>query len=72
MNNYQERVEVRIRLEKERREVERVREEEKKNQEMLLQVREVVGGDVNKVGDAGVVGKIKEAKETFEKAVTQT
>ena len=39
---------------------------------MLLQVREVVGGDVNKVGDAGVVGKIKEAKETFEKAVTQT
>jgi hypothetical protein len=59
MKSHQERVEVRIRLEKERREVERVREEEKKNQEMLLQVREVVGGDVIKVGDAGVVGKIK-------------
>jgi hypothetical protein len=72
MKSYQERLEVRIRLEKERREVERVREEEKKSQEMLLQVREVVGGDVNKVGDAGVVGKIKEAKETFENAVTQT
>ena len=72
MKSYQERLEVRIRLEKERRAAERAREEEKKSQEMLLQVREVVGGDVNKVGDAGVVGKIKEAKETFEKAVTQT
>ena len=39
---------------------------------MLLQVREVVGVDVKKVGDASVVEKIKEAKETFEKAVTQT
>ena len=72
MKSYQERLEVRIRLEKERRAAERAREEEKKSQEMLLQVREVVGGDVNKFGDAGVVGKIKEAKETFEKAVTQT
>jgi hypothetical protein len=39
---------------------------------VLIKVREVVGGDVKKVGDATVVEKVKEAKETFEKAVTQT
>ena len=37
---------------------------------MLLKVREVVGGDVKKVGDASVVEKVKEAKEGFEKATT--
>jgi hypothetical protein len=63
-------LEVRIRHEKERREAERVREEEKKTEEVLLKVREVVGGDVKKVGDAKVVEKVKEAKETFEMAIT--
>jgi hypothetical protein len=70
MKSYQERVEVRIKLEEERREAERAREEEKKSYEVLLKVREVVGGDVKKVGDASVVEKVKEAKEGFEKATT--
>jgi len=70
MKSYQERLKVRIRLDEERREAERVREEEKKTEEVLLKVREVVGGDVKKVGDAKVVEKVKEAKETFEKAIT--
>jgi hypothetical protein len=65
-------VEERIRLEEERREAERTREEEKKSEEVLRKVREVVGGDVTKVGNADVVEKVKGAKETFEKAITQT
>jgi hypothetical protein len=37
---------------------------------VLVKVREVVGGDVNKVGDANVVEEVKNAKEGFEMATT--
>lgn len=59
---------MRIKLEEERRVAEKVREEEKKSEEVLLKVREVVGGDVKKIGDSNIVEKVKEAKQNFEGA----